>query len=90
MQVHYIIHFIYLETEIRGSDSGISLHSRDDNISRTLFEPADAKSSSRELCLEGDSNPLPQCLKDLPFDMPKLRRRRNVIREVISKYRNIK
>lgn len=82
--------FIYLETEIRGSDSGISLHSRDDNRSRALFESADAKSSTKELCVEGDSNPLPQCLKDLPFDMPKLRRRRNVIKEVNLNNINVK
>lgn len=53
--------------EIQGSDSGISLHSRDD------------KGKLSALC---DSNKidnatgLPQDLKDLPFDMPKLRRRR--------------
>lgn len=47
--------------EIQGSDSGISLHSRDKNDS---------------------SQALPQDLKDLPFDMPKLRRRRIVLAQV--------
>lgn len=52
--------------EIQGSDSGISLHSRDD------------KGKLSALCDNKIDNAtgLPQDLKDLPFDMPKLRRRR--------------
>lgn len=52
--------------EIQGSDSGISLHSRDD------------KAKLSALCDNKIDNAtgLPQDLKDLPFDMPKLRRRR--------------
>lgn len=54
--------------EIQGSDSGISLHSRDD------------KGKLSALCDNKIDNAtgLPQDLKDLPFDMPKLRRRRGV------------
>jgi hypothetical protein len=52
--------------EIQGSDSGISLHSRDE------------KAKLSALCDNKIDNAtgLPQDLKDLPFDMPKLRRRR--------------
>lgn len=53
--------------EIQGSDSGISLHSR-----------GDEKAKLSALCDNKIDNAtgLPQDLKDLPFDMPKLRRRR--------------
>lgn len=52
--------------EIQGSDSGISLHSRDE------------KAKLSALCDNKIDNATgsPQDLKDLPFDMPKLRRRR--------------
>ncbi|KAL7021283.1 hypothetical protein ACKWTF_011822 [Chironomus riparius] len=52
--------------EIQGSDSGISLHSRHE------------KAKLSALCDNKIDNAtgLPQDLKDLPFDMPKLRRRR--------------
>lgn len=58
--------------EIQGSDSGISLHSRDD------------KAKLSALCDNKIDNAtgLPQDLKDLPFDMPKLRRRRNQLNQV--------
>lgn len=58
--------------EIQGSDSGISLHSRDD------------KGKLSALCDNKIDNAtgLPQDLKDLPFDMPKLRRRRIVLNQV--------
>ena len=52
--------------EIQGSDSGISLHSRDDK----------GKVSSNCDNKIDNATGLPQDLKDLPFDMPKLRRRR--------------
>ncbi|KAG5672020.1 hypothetical protein PVAND_002182 [Polypedilum vanderplanki] len=53
--------------EIQGSDSGISLHSRDDKAKLSaLFD-------SNKI---DNATGLPQDLKDLPFDMPKLRRRR--------------
>lgn len=58
--------------EIQGSDSGISLHSRDD------------KGKPSALCDNKIDNAtgLPQDLKDLPFDMPKLRRRRILLNQV--------
>lgn len=58
--------------EIQGSDSGISLHSRDD------------KGKLSALCDNKIDNAtgLPQDLKDLPFDMPKLRRRRILLNQV--------
>lgn len=55
--------------EIQGSDSGISLHSRDE------------KGKLSALCDNKIDNAtgLPQ---DLPFDMPKLRRRRILLNQV--------
>lgn len=60
--------------EIQGSDSGISLHSRDE------------KGKISALCDNKIDNAtgLPQDLKDLPFDMPKLRRRRILLNQVCS------
>ncbi|CRK90037.1 CLUMA_CG003761, isoform A, partial [Clunio marinus] len=57
--------------EIQGSDSGISLHSRDE------------KGKLSALCDNKVDNAtgLPQDLKDLPFDMPKLRRRRILLNQ---------
>lgn len=51
---------------MRGSDSGISLQSRDETKSKILF-------NNVESTVEAD---LLHGLKDLPFDMPKLRRRK--------------
>lgn len=63
---------LLLRDEIQGSDSGISLHSRDE------------KAKLSALCDNkiDNSTGLPQDLKDLPFDMPKLRRRRNQLNQV--------
>lgn len=60
--------------EIQGSDSGISLQSRDD------------KGKLSALCDNKIDNAtgLPQDLKDLPFDMPKLRRRRILLNQVLK------
>lgn len=60
--------------EIQGSDSGISLHSRDDAGKIKLGINCDNKIES--------ASGLPQDLKDLPFDMPKLRRRRIVLNQM--------
>uniref|UniRef100_A0A8W7PAE5 SH2 domain-containing adapter protein D n=1 Tax=Anopheles coluzzii TaxID=1518534 RepID=A0A8W7PAE5_ANOCL len=66
--------------EIQGSDSGISLHSREDLKSRTNFLNASLQRASLGQDKQGDhgkgQSGLPQDLSDLPFDMPKLRRRR--------------
>lgn len=59
--------------EIQGSDSGISLHSRDEK--GKLSALSDNKIDN--------ATGLPQDLKDLPFDMPKLRRRRVLLNQVI-------
>ncbi|XP_058053776.1 uncharacterized protein LOC131205617 [Anopheles bellator] len=69
--------------EIQGSDSGISLHSREDLKSRSNFLNLGIQRAAA-LGLTGDKQQadgakvlaLPQDLHDLPFDMPKLRRRR--------------
>uniref|UniRef100_A0AAG5DQZ5 SH2 domain-containing adapter protein D n=1 Tax=Anopheles atroparvus TaxID=41427 RepID=A0AAG5DQZ5_ANOAO len=65
--------------EIQGSDSGISLHSREDLKSRTNFLNLGIQRASMGLEKQNDHGKaaaLPQDLHDLPFDMPKLRRRR--------------
>uniref|UniRef100_A0A182KGK2 SH2 domain-containing adapter protein D n=1 Tax=Anopheles christyi TaxID=43041 RepID=A0A182KGK2_9DIPT len=66
--------------EIQGSDSGISLHSREDLKSRTNFLNASIQRASLGQEKQGEhgkgQSGLPQDLSDLPFDMPKLRRRR--------------
>ncbi|XP_053688231.1 uncharacterized protein LOC128737584, partial [Sabethes cyaneus] len=63
--------------EIQGSDSGISLHSREDVKSRTNFLNLGIQRASLGLEKSDSGKPiLPQDFSDLPFDMPKLRRRR--------------
>ncbi|XP_045775711.1 serine/arginine repetitive matrix protein 1 isoform X2 [Maniola jurtina] len=58
------------DTEIQGSDSGISIHSREGVDSRNAF--INFKNSNTEEERKDDNVDL----SDLPFDMPKLRRRR--------------
>lgn len=58
------------DSEIQGSDSGISIHSREGVDSRNAFVNF-KNSNSEEEKKTGDVD-----LTDLPFDMPKLRRRR--------------
>lgn len=72
--------------EIQGSDSGISLHSRDgsgrsafQSLGLTKFQPTTERIENSlvpKVNQDADAIVLPQDLKDLPFDMPKLRRRR--------------
>ncbi|KXJ80507.1 hypothetical protein RP20_CCG024629, partial [Aedes albopictus] len=63
--------------EIQGSDSGISLHSREDVKSRTNFLNLGIQRASLGLEKTDHGKPaLTQDFSDLPFDMPKLRRRR--------------
>ncbi|GAB0088612.1 uncharacterized protein DMENIID0001_030690 [Sergentomyia squamirostris] len=66
--------------EIQGSDSGISLHSRDGAKSRiSAFQPLTVNKFNPTMeKVDNNVAPvgLPQDLTDLPFDMPKLRRRR--------------
>ncbi|CAG9117143.1 unnamed protein product [Plutella xylostella] len=58
------------DAEIQGSDSGISIHSREGVDSRNAF--INFKNSNTE----EDHTDKDKDLDDLPFDMPKLRRRR--------------
>lgn len=97
------------DKEIQGSDSGISLHSRDDSKSRSAFHQFISSSSSATttntnniiLTSRGEQpsssssivavignntiTQLPQQeLNDLPFDMPKLRRRNKILLQQVS------
>ncbi|XP_053612145.1 uncharacterized protein hwt isoform X2 [Plodia interpunctella] len=63
-------HSITGDSEIQGSDSGISIHSREGVDSRNAF--TNFKSNNTEESRKDDDVDL----SDLPFDMPKLRRRR--------------
>ncbi|XP_021707813.1 uncharacterized protein LOC5565745 [Aedes aegypti] len=63
--------------EIQGSDSGISLHSREDVKSRTNFLNLGIQRASLGLeKSDHGKSAVTQDFSDLPFDMPKLRRRR--------------
>lgn len=74
---------------MQGSDSGISLQSRDESKSRSAFQHFGFQKASGVITL-GDKNKienittscLPQDLNDLPFDMPKLRRRKIIPQQV--------
>ncbi|XP_037808719.1 uncharacterized protein LOC119601671 isoform X2 [Lucilia sericata] len=80
-----------LTDEILGSDSGISLHSREDGkplmglqkftLPKLNFPPNDKGNNHSDISAVGamsNSVGLPQDLRDLPFDMPKLRRRKTL------------
>lgn len=80
-----------LTDEILGSDSGISLHSREDGkplmglqkftLPKLNFPPNDKGNNHSDISAAGamsNSVGLPQDLRDLPFDMPKLRRRKTL------------
>lgn len=87
-----------LKDEILGSDSGISLHSREENKSSAIqkmalpklnFQSSEIMTDSGigaipnfELTIGLPSIGLPQDLRDLPFDIPKLRRRKVLIQQV--------
>lgn len=83
-----------LKDEMQGSDSGISLHSRDGTKSKSAFQPF---SSSGSATARADKNgggtmaaaggttsglSLPDDIASLPFDMPKLVRRRQLLEQV--------
>ncbi|XP_055380418.1 hybrid signal transduction histidine kinase A-like [Condylostylus longicornis] len=79
---------LMLTDEILGSDSGISLHSREDNKIQSAFHrfglPKLNFSASEKLPDSGVNSVsigLPQDLRDLPFDMPKLRRRKIILQQ---------
>lgn len=58
------------DAEIQGSDSGISIHSREGSDSRNAFINFKNSNTEEEKKIDDVD------LSDLPFDMPKLRRRR--------------
>ncbi|KAL5277745.1 SHF family protein [Megaselia abdita] len=84
-----------LKDEILGSDSGISLHSREENKSSVIQKLALPKLNFQSSEIMTDSGigaipnfelsipsiGLPQDLRDLPFDIPKLRRRKVLIQQ---------
>lgn len=88
-----------LKDEILGSDSGISLHSREENKSSIIQKLALPKLNFQSSEMMTDSGigaipnfelsiptiGLPQDLRDLPFDIPKLRRRKVLIQQVCFK-----
>lgn len=89
--------------EIQGSDSGISLHSRDGTKSKSAFQPFSSSSAATRGGDKsgsvggggGGSGPtavcggttsglsLPDDIASLPFDMPKLVRRRQLLQEQV-------
>lgn len=79
---------LHLADEIIGSDSGISisLHSRDESKPESLHKftlpklnfPSSDKNADMCIMAASSSVGLPQDLRDLPFDMPKLRRRKTL------------
>lgn len=85
-----------LTDEIIGSDSGISLHSREDSklsvgiqkcsLSKLNFPQSDKinESSTSAAAIAAHSCGVPKDLCDLPFDMPKLRRKK-ALQQVIKK-----
>ncbi|XP_067635369.1 serine-rich adhesin for platelets isoform X2 [Eurosta solidaginis] len=87
---------LHLADEIIGSDSGISLHSREDSkfsagiqkltlpkLNFPQSEKANESSTSRAAAIAISSAP-PQDLRELPFDMPKLRRKKTLQQEACT------
>ncbi|XP_036338698.1 uncharacterized protein LOC118748415 isoform X2 [Rhagoletis pomonella] len=87
---------LHLADEIIGSDSGISLHSREDSklsagiqkftLPKLNFSQSDKanESSTSAAVTAANSSGVPQDLHDLPFDMPKLRRKKNLQQETCT------
>lgn len=80
---------MHLTEEIIGSDSGISLHSREDGKStqsalHKFTTPILNIPVEKMVMNSQTSSGLPQDLHDLPFDMPKLRRRKFFLQQVLS------
>lgn len=85
---------LLLKDEIQGSDSGISLQSRDDSKTKGLVIPnfnsgqqqqSQSSSQSQQQSTQQTSQQgisLPEDIASLPFDMPKLRR--NLLAEQVS------
>lgn len=77
---------LHVTDEILGSDSGISLHSREDGKPQNVFHKFALTKLNippeNESEILGHCSGLPQDLRDLPFDMPKLRRRKMTLQQV--------
>lgn len=72
---------LFTGDEIQGSDSGISLQSRDGAKSKTIF----TNFSSRDKTMTTSNTSglsLPEDYGNLPFDMPKLGRRKQLLDQV--------
>lgn len=66
---------LLLKDEIQGSDSGISLQSRDDIKSKNLaLHNFNSHQAPQHLIFNNSELSLPEDMANLPFDMPKLRR----------------
>lgn len=66
---------LLLKDEIQGSDSGISLQSRDEIKSKNLaLHNFNSHQAAQHLIFNNSELSLPEDIANLPFDMPKLRR----------------
>lgn len=76
-------HFAPVGDEIQGSDSGISLQSRDGSKSKHSFHSFDSpKLLSNKLAINKSDLNLCEDFGNLPFDMPKLRRKKLIMEQV--------
>lgn len=75
---------LLLKDEIQGSDSGISLQSRDETKSKNLALHNFNKHPAQHLMFNNSELSLPEDITNLPFDMPKLRGRKLVQDQVIN------
>lgn len=72
-----------LKDEIQGSDSGISLQSRDEIKSKNLALHNFNNHQAQHLIFNNSELSLPEDIANLPFDMPKLRSRKIVQDQVV-------
>lgn len=75
---------LLLKDEIQGSDSGISLQSRDEFKSKNLALHNFTSNQPPHLMFNNSELSLPEDIANLPFDMPKLRGRKIVPDQVIG------
>lgn len=75
---------LLLKDEIQGSDSGISLQSRDEFKSKNLALHNFTSNQPPHLMFNNSELSLPEDIANLPFDMPKLRGRKIVPDQVMA------
>lgn len=76
--------FLRTGDEIQGSDSGISLQSRDGSKSKHSFHSFDSpKLLGNKLAINKSDLSLFEEFGNLPFDMPKLRRKKMIMEQVL-------